>query len=363
MPWALTEEQDTYQEVFRGWLADAAPPAAVRGWLDAGDPAAFESRFAASGFAGVGLPEDLGGEGGGLVELALTAEELARAAAPSAAWLATVLAAPALAGRPDLVTAALGGETAALAIPAEAMPDTATPLAASPGGAVTGSVPRMLAAGTAARFVVLADPGTGPELRLVRADTAGVSVTPRHLLDRSRSVADVVLDGAASELLPADPAAVWPATAARAAVLVAADSLGAAGRMLDLAVTYSQQRYQFGVPIGSFQAVKHAAATILVRVEAARSVVYFAAASVQAGRPAGTAARGRGQGPGHRRRSSGRRQRPDPARGDRLHLGTRPAAVLQAGQARRAPVRPALHLARPYRRRPPPNPGALNPRC
>ncbi len=282
MQGTLTAEQDTYREVFRGWLADTAPPATVRKWLDDGDAATFESLLAASGFAGVGLPEELGGEGGGLTELALTAEELARAAAPSAAWLATVLAAPALAGQPDLITAALAGETAALLIPAEAMPDTAAPLAAGADGAVTGAVPRVLAAGTAARFVVLADSGAGPELRLVQADAAGVSVTPRHLLDRSRSVADVVLDGAPSELLPTDPAAVLPSAAARAAVLVAADSLGAAGRMLDMAVAYSQQRYQFGVPIGSFQAVKHAAATILVGVEAARSVVYFAAASVQA---------------------------------------------------------------------------------
>jgi alkylation response protein AidB-like acyl-CoA dehydrogenase len=69
------------------------------------------------------------------------------------------------------------------------------------------------------------------------------------------------------------------------AVLVAADSLGATERMLELAVEYSKQRHQFGVPIGSFQAVKHAAATIEVGVEAGRSAVYFAAASVEAGLP------------------------------------------------------------------------------
>jgi alkylation response protein AidB-like acyl-CoA dehydrogenase len=66
-------------------------------------------------------------------------------------------------------------------------------------------------------------------------------------------------------------------------VLAAADALGAMHRMLDLAVEYSLQRRQFGVPIGSFQAVKHAAATILVGVEAGRSVVYYAAASLDAG--------------------------------------------------------------------------------
>jgi alkylation response protein AidB-like acyl-CoA dehydrogenase len=64
---------------------------------------------------------------------------------------------------------------------------------------------------------------------------------------------------------------------------VAADSLGAAERMLTSAVEYSKQRKQFGVPIGSFQAMKHAAATMLVGVEASRSITYFAAASVDQG--------------------------------------------------------------------------------
>ena len=96
----------------------------------------------------------------------------------------------------------------------------------------------------------------------------------------------MTLDRAPSRRLElADPAEVLRQAAARAAVLVAADSLGASGRMLDLAVAYSKQRHQFGVPIGSFQAVKHAAAMILVGVEAARSAVYFAAASVDAGDP------------------------------------------------------------------------------
>jgi hypothetical protein len=89
--WNLSPEQDAYQEAFRGWLSDVAPPDAVRRWLDAGDTAAFEKLFADGGWGGVGLPEGLGGQGGGLVELALTAEELARAAAPSAGWLATAV--------------------------------------------------------------------------------------------------------------------------------------------------------------------------------------------------------------------------------------------------------------------------------
>jgi alkylation response protein AidB-like acyl-CoA dehydrogenase len=282
--WNLSPEQDAYQEAFGGWLSDVAAPDVVRRWLDAGDATAFEKLFADGGWGGVGLPEDLGGQGGGLVELALTAEELARAAAPSAGWLATVLAAPALAqaGHRDLAELALAGQTAAYLVPAECIPDEAPPLSVDETGAISGSVPRVLAGGTAVRFVV----PTGQELRLVEAGALEVTRTGRRLLDRSRSVADVRLDRAPSQRLElADPAEVLRQASARAAVLVAADSLGASGRMLDLAVAYSKQRHQFGVPIGSFQAVKHAAAMILVGVEAARSAVYFAAASVDAGGP------------------------------------------------------------------------------
>jgi alkylation response protein AidB-like acyl-CoA dehydrogenase len=282
--WNLSPEQDAYQEAFRGWLSDAAAPDVVRRWLDAADAAAFEKLFTDGGWGGVGLPTELGGQGGGLVELALTAEELARAAAPSAGWLATVLAVPALAraGHRDLAELALAGQTAAYLVPAECVPDEAPPLSVDETGAVSGSVPRVLAGGTAVRFVVLA----GRELRLVEADAPGVTRTGRKLLDRSRSVADVTLDHAPSRRLElADPGEVLRQASARAAVLVAADSLGASSRMLDLTVAYSKQRHQFGVPIGSFQAVKHAAAMILVGVEAARSAVYFAAASVDSGGP------------------------------------------------------------------------------
>jgi alkylation response protein AidB-like acyl-CoA dehydrogenase len=150
-------------------------------------------------------------------------------------------------------------------------------------GLVSGSVPRVLAAGQARHLLVVVERGGSRELRMVDADADGVEVDPHHLLDRSRSVAGVRLWSAASERVDVDAEAFLQEAAARAAVLVAADSLGATHRMLDLAVEYSLQRRQFGVPIGSFQAVKHAAATILVGVEAARSVVYYAAASVEAG--------------------------------------------------------------------------------
>lgn len=213
MQWNLSPEQDAYQEAFRDWLSDVAAPDTVRRWLDAGDAAAFEQLFTGGGWSGVGLPEELGGQGGGLVELALTAEALAGAAAPSAGWLATMLAVPALAlaGHRDLVELALGGQITAYLVPADRVPDEAPPLSVDSGGAISGSVPRVLAGDTAVRFVVpVAAHGIsedtpraagGRELRLVDAGAPGVTRTRRKLLDRSRSVADVTLDRAPSQRL------------------------------------------------------------------------------------------------------------------------------------------------------------------
>jgi alkylation response protein AidB-like acyl-CoA dehydrogenase len=281
--WKLTEEQEAYQDALRSWLASAADASQVREWLDKGDAAAFDERFVTDGLAGVGFDEELGGQGGGMVELALTAEQLGRSAAPSASWLATVVAVPALASRPELAAAVLNGATAAYAVPAEVAPDAAPVLDLDDNGRVSGSVPRVLAADRAQHLVVLVERHGQRELRVVDMSDDGASVTRRELLDRSRSVADVRLWTAASEPLDGDAEGTLADASARAGVLVAADSLGAAHRMLDLSVEYSLQRKQFGVPIGSFQAVKHALATILVGVEAARSIVYFAAASVESG--------------------------------------------------------------------------------
>ena len=225
-----------------------------------------------------------GGQGGGLVELALTAEQFGATAVPGAAWLTTVLALPALQGLPDVAEAALAGEHPAMLHPAEALPYRIPRLSMSADGAVSGRVERVLAGAGAACYLVVVDGVDGPALRVVRRGN-GVNVEPRRLLDRSRDAADVVLDGTPSERVDVDVEAFLAAYAARSAVLTAADSLGAATRMLELAVTYSKQRHQFGVPIGSFQAVQHAAATILVDVEAARSAVYYAAASSTRARP------------------------------------------------------------------------------
>ena len=285
MRWDLDPEQQMFRDSFAEWLADRASLDAVRGWLDDGDTGPFEQRLATDGWLGVGFSEEAGGQGGGLLELALAAEQLGYAAAPGASWLAAVLTGPALVSRPEILAAVLErGEGAALAVPAGQPPDQPGPVVVKDGG-LHGTVPGVLGAGHARHLVVPVWADDRCTLFLASPDETAISLTGHQLLDRTRAVADITFDGASAEPLDADGRAVLAAAALRAAVLVAADSLGAADRMLQLAVDYSRQRTQFGVPIGSFQAVKHAAATMLLSVESSRSVSYFAAASVDQGGP------------------------------------------------------------------------------
>ncbi|WP_206443103.1 acyl-CoA dehydrogenase family protein, partial [Candidatus Protofrankia californiensis] len=98
MRWDLADEQEMFRDSLQEWLDRFAPAETVHGWLGTGDVAAFERLLVSNGWLAVGSAEDYGGQGGGLLELALTAEQLGRHCAPSSAWMASVLAIPALAG-------------------------------------------------------------------------------------------------------------------------------------------------------------------------------------------------------------------------------------------------------------------------
>jgi alkylation response protein AidB-like acyl-CoA dehydrogenase len=282
MRWELSEEQDLFVSSLREWLQERAESSTVRRWLDAGDHTAFERLFVEEGWAGVGFDEDFGGQGGGVLELALTARELGRAAAPSAGWLQSAVVVPALTGEADSLQAAVeSGEVTALAVRADRIP-AATSVQNS-GDRLSGRIPCVLGAARASRFVVPVPHGDVTSLWLVDSAAGGLGVDPQPLLDRSRDVGDVTLDDVTARRLDVDADAALAEMASRAAVLVAADALGACERMLQLAVDYSKQRQQFGQPIGAFQAVKHAAAQMLVTVESSMSIAFYAAQSVEEG--------------------------------------------------------------------------------
>lgn len=273
MHWELSDEQEMFASSLREWIEAKYPSPAVRE-LHEGDGGAFIQSLIGEGWWGVGYAEDVGGQGGGVLELALAAREFGRSAVPDSRWLAAALAAPVL--TPDELAAQLSGECCyALALPADQVPD----YRGAPAGEATvdGVVPYVLAGSAADIFLV---PVT--ETEWARVPAAGVSLAATTLLDRSKSAATVTFAQAPVATVVTARAGVFADIAARAAALVAADSLGAAERMLDLTVGYTKQRKQFGKFIGEFQAVKHAAAQMLVGVEASFSTALYAAAGIDA---------------------------------------------------------------------------------
>lgn len=261
---APTDEQQALREAVRGVVERDATLAKVRTWVLGDEVDLGPSTVLAEqqGWTGIGIPEEAGGQGGGLVEAAILAEELGRGAVPADALYASLLAARALrhAGAEDTVgRIADGAVVAALLRPGNA------PLDGPHAGTSL-----VLGAPQATLFVTAG-------LELVEDAT----VTPRRMVDRTRSLGDVATGAGTG---PAHEEAMRDA-AAWSAVLLAADALGASQRMLDLTVEYVGQRVQFGKPVGSFQAVKHAASEMLVAIEGLRAVVQYAAWAVAEDEP------------------------------------------------------------------------------
>lgn len=280
MDLAFTDEQQFLREAVRGAIDREASLPTIRGWVIEPEPwPRFGDALALAvrqGWTGIGTPEERGGQGGDLLELAILAEELGRGAVPADGLYATLLAATALAAAP--------GEDAGVAIEALALGERIGALV-HPGGqpadARPGDRTAELVLGAAEADVLVRWDGGALELY----DAAGAERAPRLLVDRTRSVADVALVASPRMRHEGVGCDAMRSVAATAAVLVAADGLGAAQRMLDMTVEYVAERRQFGVPVGSFQAVKHAAAEMLVAIEGTRAAVQYAAWSVAAREP------------------------------------------------------------------------------
>jgi alkylation response protein AidB-like acyl-CoA dehydrogenase len=281
MDLSFTDEQQFLREAVRGVVDREAPLARVRDWVlgERVDHADAHALAVRQGWTGIGIPEEAGGQGGALLEAAILAEEIGRGAVPADMLYATLLATLAIVqcqddgARACAESLAAGETTGALTLPGGQPLDT--PVDSDLGG------PIALVVGAPEAGLLFSWDGEA----IMVHDAATAAVTPRRMVDRTRAVADVTLSGAPSERFAGIDADDMRAVAAWAAVLVAADALGAAQRMLDLTVEYVGQRVQFGVPVGTFQAVKHAAAEMLVAIEGTRAAVHYAAWAVGAGEP------------------------------------------------------------------------------
>jgi len=237
---------------------------------------------------GLEVPEPLDGAGATFAETAVVLREMGRAAARGPYLGTAVLGAGALGllepapGRDALLRRIASGETAvALALPGEHGGDGA-PFRLEPapaGWRVHGRAEFVPDATEAARLLL---PARAPDGALVIVDAgagaAGLGVDARPVLDATRRFGDVTADGLAAgeasvRRFGGDPRAAVRRLSERAAAAVACDSLGLSEAMLDATVAYAGVREQFGRPIGSFQAVKHACADMLVQVSVARRLV------------------------------------------------------------------------------------------
>lgn len=267
MHFAFTDEQVMIAETAKAFFAENATSERTRAAMAAGgvDRALWQAFTRELGLAGVAIPEDQGGVGLGMVELAILAEEAGRQVAALPFLASLGLAAPAiLAGGSDeqkrwLPLLAAGEATASFA-----MADGGALLA--PHGA------------TADLFVI----PTGGGVAIVKRDAPGLTVTPLTSMDQTRPYARIEPGDAAIDPLP-DPRAAIAAAFNTGWLAIAADALGGAQACLDRTVTYTQERIQFGRAIGSFQAVKHRLADMMVQIEQARSAVYWAACSIDEG--------------------------------------------------------------------------------
>jgi alkylation response protein AidB-like acyl-CoA dehydrogenase len=298
----FTSEQEELRDGVRAMLARECPISLVREVVEKGTtPDALWSQMVELGWPALTVPERAGGLGMGAVELAVVVEELGRVLAPGPFLPTVTQFAPVVAeaGSPEqqdrfLGEMAAGELTGTLALVEESgsvdaghVTTTATP---DGDGFVLEGVKETVVEGSAADeiAVIARSPGTRGDdgVGAFVVPRADVSLDPVDALDATRPLARVALDGVrvGTDRALGDPGPAT-ATAVRRAVEVATTALavetvGAAQAIFDITLTYAKQREQFGAPIGSFQAIKHKFADMLVALERARATSYFAALTI-----------------------------------------------------------------------------------
>ena len=268
---AITDAHRELADVARSFLEANRARGAARDLLEAPEETLppFWGAMAALGWLGVHLPEEHGGGGSGLPELVVLLEELGRAVAPGP-FLPTVTASA-------IVDRAGDHEQRARLLPGLADGTRTAAVAWSPGvtragGTLDGDAGVVLSGANADLLVVVA----GDDIVVVARDADGVDVTTPTVLDPTRRVARVRFSGT-----PVSDEHVLPGAAATARDLVwlltAAEAAGGAHACVDASAAYAKDRTQFGRPIGTYQAVKHHCANMLVAAELATAAVWDAA--------------------------------------------------------------------------------------
>ncbi|HEX3411613.1 MAG TPA: acyl-CoA dehydrogenase [Stellaceae bacterium] len=301
----FTEEQEMLRDSARRFFESECTTQFVRQRM--AEPAAVTDEFwrklAGQGWLGIVYPEEEAGSGLGLVDLVVLMEEMGRVVMPGP-FLSTVLlggAAIAEAGAPAqrrqwLPQIVAGSAKAALAwtepnLRWDAAGITLRAREAGSGFTLSGTKLFVGDAHLADTLVIAArtrDGSTmedGVSLFLVPKDTPGLTITVLPTIDETRKLCEVALNSVAGALLGEIHQGWAPLSkvVARATVALAAEMCGGAQQVLDMTVAYAKMRVAFGKPIGSYQGVKHQAADMLVALENAKSLTYYAAWAVDQG--------------------------------------------------------------------------------
>jgi alkylation response protein AidB-like acyl-CoA dehydrogenase len=285
----LTDEQEAIRSTAHDFLASRFKSERMReiaGSEDGTDEQGW-TEMAELGWAGLALPEEWGGQGLGIVDLAVLFEEMGYALAPSPLFSNTVVGLALAQSASDeqkerwlrpLAEGTARGTQALVDAGSTATPGAYPMKAEADGDGVVldGKKELVADAAGAAFFLVATSDG---RRHIVPADADGVGVSAEISIDTTRRLSTVRFEGVrvpAEQTLPGH-GAEFGHVFLRGAVALAAESTGVAQRTLDMAVAYAKDRQQFGRPIGAYQAVSHRCAQMLLETENSRSAVYGAA--------------------------------------------------------------------------------------
>jgi alkylation response protein AidB-like acyl-CoA dehydrogenase len=292
MNFAFTDEQEELRKTVRAFMDSKSPEATVRELMeteDGYDEAVWKQAAEQLGLQGLAIPEEFGGSGYGFVELGIVLEEMGRALFTAPFFSTVVLASTTLlhsgddAAKKDYLPGIASGETiATLAFtePSGKWDESgieATATKDGDGWKLNGTKSFVIDGHLASLIIVAAKTAKGVSLFAVEGDAAGLIKTSLSTMDQTRKQAKLELKDTPAKLIGTEGQG-WDVLATVLDLIViglAAEQVGGAQKVLDMAVEYAKVRVQFGRPIGSFQAIKHKCADMLLEVESAKSAAYY----------------------------------------------------------------------------------------
>ncbi len=292
MNFAFTEEQEELRSTIRSFMENKSPESAVREQMEADDgydADVWKQMGEQMGLQGLHIPEEYGGSGFGYVELGIVLEEMGRALLCAPFFSTVVLAANTLihsgdddAKQTHLPGIASGATIAALAFtePSGKWGEDGITMEASSSGdghTLSGTKSFVIDGHTANLLIVAARTDAGVSLFAVDGDASAITKTALSTMDQTRKQAKLEFDNTPATLIGTDGGGwdVLSTVLDLASVGLAAEQVGGAQFVLEMAVQYAKDRVQFGRPIGSFQAIKHKCADMLLEVESAKSAAYY----------------------------------------------------------------------------------------